>query len=599
MDTNKPNNPDNNDSFNTAADERQSKGNERTNNNNNNMGTKPKLTNMSLLSSAVAHATLERCLLGVNGGGDMTPTTTTAPTEPNDSTSSTNDTDVAVVVDFSKQCKPGHVIDILELRRLSSRGVPDEPPEVRARSASAPAGPYEADKHTQHHHQHVPPPSPGGGGGLTKPHRSYRSLVWRVLLGYLPPQTSLWNDVLQRDRQLYDTLVQELFSSTCPKPHDVYSEEELERMQQMGVVVRLEGNMVCKKKKKVVEKDVGDENLFTIDDDQDEVGAEGGGITAQPSSESTTNEEEGEAPPPPPASTPLTPGLLSARMQQEWVRGEDGHDSIYTHTTNEDGVTSPRSNKARLSPMCAMNTPRTRIRREKFVARNSSSEDGEDGMIVEEKREGVENIGGDDGGCTMNVNSLADQLEESLLLPNDDDDEDGEKEGGDNNNSEDDEMGGMDTIDVGHDDNDNQEKRTVANSSEDEKGDTDITKPTATSQEEFPDGKLTQSISISKTTSSEEDCEGVELFRQSSIDDDANAIAPISSPDRMPITDEEENILLLDEIRKDVIRTHPDLRFFLEPNEDLGQKRYAALERILFVWAKLNKGVSELCIVAP
>jgi hypothetical protein len=57
--------------------------------------------------------------------------------------------------------------------------------------------------------------------------------------------------------------------------------------------------------------------------------------------------------------------------------------------------------------------------------------------------------------------------------------------------------------------------------------------------------------------------------------------------------DEEENLLLLDEIRKDVIRTHPDLRFFLEPKDDLGQKRYAALERILFVWAKLNKGVSE------
>jgi hypothetical protein len=49
---------------------------------------------------------------------------------------------------------------------------------------------------------------------------------------------------------------------------------------------------------------------------------------------------------------------------------------------------------------------------------------------------------------------------------------------------------------------------------------------------------------------------------------------------------------LLDEIRKDVIRTHPDLFFFLEPEDNLGQRRYAALERILFVWATLNKGVS-------
>jgi len=52
-----------------------------------------------------------------------------------------------------------------------------------------------------------------------------------------------------------------------------------------------------------------------------------------------------------------------------------------------------------------------------------------------------------------------------------------------------------------------------------------------------------------------------------------------------------ENASLLDEIRKDVVRTHPDLYFFLEPEENLGQRRYAAIERILFVWAKLNKGV--------
>eukprot|EP00550_Attheya_septentrionalis_P004265 CAMPEP_0198297840 /NCGR_PEP_ID=MMETSP1449-20131203/38550_1 /TAXON_ID=420275 /ORGANISM="Attheya septentrionalis, Strain CCMP2084" /LENGTH=460 /DNA_ID=CAMNT_0043998925 /DNA_START=37 /DNA_END=1416 /DNA_ORIENTATION=+ len=52
-----------------------------------------------------------------------------------------------------------------------------------------------------------------------------------------------------------------------------------------------------------------------------------------------------------------------------------------------------------------------------------------------------------------------------------------------------------------------------------------------------------------------------------------------------------ENARLLDEIRKDVMRTHPDLSFFLEETRNLGQRRYAALERILFIWAKLNKGV--------
>ena len=55
-----------------------------------------------------------------------------------------------------------------------------------------------------------------------------------------------------------------------------------------------------------------------------------------------------------------------------------------------------------------------------------------------------------------------------------------------------------------------------------------------------------------------------------------------------------EDAKLLEEIRKDVVRTHPDLYFFLEPKENLGQRRYGALERILFVWAKLNKGVSGI-----
>jgi hypothetical protein len=52
-----------------------------------------------------------------------------------------------------------------------------------------------------------------------------------------------------------------------------------------------------------------------------------------------------------------------------------------------------------------------------------------------------------------------------------------------------------------------------------------------------------------------------------------------------------EAAVLLDEIRKDVVRTHPDLAFFLEPTDALGERRYAAIERILFVWATYNKGV--------
>jgi hypothetical protein len=58
-----------------------------------------------------------------------------------------------------------------------------------------------------------------------------------------------------------------------------------------------------------------------------------------------------------------------------------------------------------------------------------------------------------------------------------------------------------------------------------------------------------------------------------------------------------EDATLLEEIRKDVVRTHPDLYFFLEPKDNLGLRRYAALERILFVWAKLNKGVRMIIII--
>lgn len=56
---------------------------------------------------------------------------------------------------------------------------------------------------------------------------------------------------------------------------------------------------------------------------------------------------------------------------------------------------------------------------------------------------------------------------------------------------------------------------------------------------------------------------------------------------------------LLSEIRKDVVRTNPYLRFYLETRNRLGIRRHAALERILFVWAKLNgnlyvQGMNEI-----
>jgi hypothetical protein len=104
---------------------------------------------------------------------------------------------------------------------------------------------------------------------------------------------------------------------------------------------------------------------------------------------------------------------------------------------------------------------------------------------------------------------------------------------------------------------------------------------------------MTRSVSITTTDSGKD--EAVELCRKDSSYCNTEKSPIVLSPSQD--LDEEENILLLDEIRKDVIRTHPDLRFFLEPNEDLGQKRYAALERILYVWASLNKGVSTIFLM--
>jgi hypothetical protein len=62
---------------------------------------------------------------------------------------------------------------------------------------------------------------------------------------------------------------------------------------------------------------------------------------------------------------------------------------------------------------------------------------------------------------------------------------------------------------------------------------------------------------------------------ESSIAEEAEQRSSIPAASTSPI----RSALLLDEIRKDVVRTHPDLAFFVDPV--LGRRRYAALERIL------------------
>ena len=56
-----------------------------------------------------------------------------------------------------------------------------------------------------------------------------------------------------------------------------------------------------------------------------------------------------------------------------------------------------------------------------------------------------------------------------------------------------------------------------------------------------------------------------------------------------------EDAELRDEIQKDVVRTLPELAFFLEgtgpDGDNAGPLRYEAMKRVLFVYAKLNPGI--------
>jgi hypothetical protein len=75
----------------------------------------------------------------------------------------------------------------------------------------------------------------------------------------------------------------------------------------------------------------------------------------------------------------------------------------------------------------------------------------------------------------------------------------------------------------------------------------------------------------------------------SKVSDAATEDGDVSSESDVDFVD---GVKLLDQIRKDVDRTFPDLKFFLDPERNLGKRRYAALERILFTWSKFNKGIN-------
>lgn len=329
-----------------------------------------------------------------------------------------------------------HVINLQELRRLSSQGIPEE--------------------------------------------GSHRALAWRILMGYLPPDTSKWEDVLKRDRGLYRILVSELFVK--PGHH----EEEVDHLKREGR--RLQGSGVHKEGQSV---------------------RENGGANRASDAE--------------------------------------GHDSIDMRGDGDEEESSNVLNGAGIVEAAGKTRQKRRgsdIARAMMTKRSSMEEFG--------SQSDDEGTGGDS----------ASNITDNLMSP---------------------------------------QSKSI---------DSDM--PVHTPQMLVPARVREQ------WKKSGRDSEMLEAFSDATghmnallvIDDEGNIYnengdkSPRKDGGRVHVNDDPlsletgskwaqffENASLLDEIRKDVVRTHPDLTFFLEPEDNLGQRRYAAVERVLFVWAKLNKGV--------
>ena len=245
--------------------------------------------------------------------------------------------------------------------------------------------------------------------------------------------------VLDRDRKLYDMLVQELFSSTCPAPHEYYNmhgEEEGEGAtshRERGSV-HLENEVHAAAAtitntttpKTITpcagdDDDDGDQKATRTDEHDFVIDGDGDGNDEKNENENdiadTANMNNNSASPPSTpiesttdditisatsatistpkpttntntstpsmTTTPLTPGLLSARMQLEWIRGENGGEDAVLGPNHHPSCGSPSSFSSRISPMCAMNTPRTRTYHQQPMTKKSGGGD----VVVDEVKE--------------------------------------------------------------------------------------------------------------------------------------------------------------------------------------------------------------------
>eukprot|EP00551_Chaetoceros_affinis_P007694 CAMPEP_0203668518 /NCGR_PEP_ID=MMETSP0090-20130426/5128_1 /ASSEMBLY_ACC=CAM_ASM_001088 /TAXON_ID=426623 /ORGANISM="Chaetoceros affinis, Strain CCMP159" /LENGTH=807 /DNA_ID=CAMNT_0050532979 /DNA_START=376 /DNA_END=2799 /DNA_ORIENTATION=- len=326
----------------------------------------------------------------------------------------------------------GHTINLQELRRLSSQGVPDD--------------------------------------------CTHRPLAWRVLLGYLPLDTSKWQQVLDRDRLLYRTLVRELFVFGEDYPF----EEEGHKL--IGRGLNYDGKKVDHRSSKRRSSSVTSKN--------------GNGSSSGTSS--------------------------PVRKQQ----GEKKILPIHSPPRNVEGVEVERKSSLPGSPHI-INAFNNQVQHREQVQRDNGDFDDDGDYHHDELK--------NNGNLEFSENTLNDEEEIPYNVR-----EQWRKSGRDPDCL----MAGMGKTKSGR----------------------------------FVNALL---VTNNETASTKTNDEEINLKLSRSLEGDYD-------PKWRHFL---ENASLLDEIRKDVVRTHPDLKFFLEPNDNIGSRRYSAIERVLFVWSKLNKGV--------
>ena len=357
-----------------------------------------------------------------------------------------------------------HMINLQELRRLSSQGIPEE--------------------------------------------GSHRALSWRILMGYLPPDTSKWEAVLKRDRELYRNLVSELFVK--PGHHD----EQNDHLKTEGR--RLQGSGMHKEGRSVRDgggfgsrhdNRPGHNSITMIEEDVEE------SKDAEASSRSSSA-----------GSHDMAKAANAAKSFSTGVDTSSEHD-------NGQEIKSLRSSD---------------IARE-MMAQRSNTEDGDD----------------NDGG-NANTKRAKSKIETPIKKTTD-----------------------------GTGQNTPMPVHTPQ-----------MLVPARVREQWRESGRDSDTLAAYSDTSGNMNALLVIDDQGNTYDEHGHMSPTKEGSGRVSVNDDPlslesgskwaqffENASLLDEIRKDVIRTHPDLTFFLEPEDNLGQRRYAAVERVLFVWAKLNKGV--------